>query len=151
MKWKLLIFACFLALIFAAGCSSKAEKLKSKEVSAAKPATENSTLKKPEPQPSTPEKPQKLTLEKVKELAKKGDNLLWGDFKSFEGTEVGSGLYIMSYTIDNKYNVLVGGSTKVKPVYVKLVYYKDKNSGTDNRKMIDIRHDDVEKFIKDNE
>jgi len=151
MKWKLIIFACFLTLIFAAGCSSKAEKLKSKEMSTAKPTTENSTFKKPEPQPSTLQKPQKLTLEKVKELAKKGDNITWQDFESFEGLETGSGLYIMSYTIDDNYYVLVGGSTKMKPVYVKLAYHKDKNNLTENRKMIDIRHDDVEKFLKDNE
>jgi len=151
MKWKLIIFSCFLALIFAAGCSSMAEKHKSKEVSAAKPATENSTLKKPEPQPSTPEKPQKLTLEKVKEISKKGDNISSHDFESFEGVETGSGLYIMRYTIDDNYYILVGGSPKMKPVYVKLIYHKDKNNLTENRKMIDIRHDDVDKFIKDNE
>jgi len=147
MKWKLIIFSCFLTLMFAVGCSSKAEKLKAKEVSAAKPTTENSTLKKPEPQPSTPEKPQKLTLEKVKELAKKGDNLSWKDFKSFEGKEVGSGLYIMAYPIDDKYAVTIGGGgLESKPKYIYLNY----NNNAEKEKYIDIRHDDVEKFINSN-
>ena len=146
MKWKLIIFACFLTLIFAVGCSNKAEKLKSKEVGASKPATENSTLKKPEPQPSAPEKPQKLTLDKVKELAKKGDNLSWKDFKSFEGAEVGSGLRIMAYPIDDKYAVTIGGGSEAKPKYIYLNY----NNNAEKEKYIDIRHDDVEKFINEN-
>ena len=147
MKWKLIILSCFLTLMFAAGCSSKAEKLKAKEVSAGNPATVNPDPKKPEPQPSTPEKPQKLTLEKVKELAKKGDNLSWADFKSFEGKEVGSGLYIIAYPIDDKYAVTIGGGgSEEKPMYIYLIY----NNNAEKENRIDIRHDDVDKFIKEN-
>jgi len=146
MKWRLIIFSCFLTLMFAVGCSSKGEKLKAKEVSAAKPATESSTLKKPEPQPSAPEKPQKLTLEKVKELAKKGDNLSWKDFKSFEGTAGGSGLRIMDYPIDDKYILTIGGGSEAKPMYIYLIY----NNNAEKENRIDIRHDDVDKFINDN-
>lgn len=90
----------------------------------------------------------KMDLDAVKKLSKKGDKLVWGDFKTFEGRDVGSGLYIMEYWIDTKYRLLVGGSgdsrvLNEKPMYV----YLEKKDSKGNPIRIDIRYEDVEKFI----
>jgi len=121
MKWKLLFAMCFLALIFAIGCKKTGIPNKEEQ----KIVQSN-----------------KLTIEAVKSLAKKGDNLSWDDFKSYGGNEIGSGLYIMAYPINNKYELLIGGgSPQESPMYVNLF-----NKST--RKYIDIRHEDIDKFIK---
>lgn len=83
-----------------------------------------------------------LTLNKIIELSSKGEELSWQDFESYNGMEVGSGLYIKSYNIDDNYNLLIGGpSLDEKPMYIYLV-----NKKTDER--IDIRFDDIEEFTK---
>ena len=120
MKLKLFIIICFLTLIFTAGCSST-EMGKTKELKAVK-----SNL---------------LTLETVVDLSKKQDKLSWEDFKSYESKDIGSGLYIKWYPIDNKYELLIGGgSLTEKPMYINLF-----NKTT--QKSIDIRREDVAKFI----
>ncbi len=87
-----------------------------------------------------------LTLEYVQELsASKGEEITWNDFEAFEGTEVGSGLYIMHYAIDDEYSVMIGGTYGEKPWYVRLV----RNLGEDNEEYIDIRQDNVSEFIAD--
>lgn len=82
-----------------------------------------------------------LTIEKVKELAQKGDALTWSDFTDFSGTSVGSGLFIMAYDVDGTdYTILVGGAiVDVKPMYI---YLEDKDNNS-----IDIRRDSVEEFL----
>lgn len=85
-----------------------------------------------------------FTLEKVKKLAEKGDNLDWSDFENFSGTEVGSGLFIMAYNVENTdYWVHVGGVPGEKPWYV----YLSKSEDWDKR--IDIRYDSVDDFLRD--
>lgn len=122
MKWKLFIVICFLTLIFASGC-------KNTEI----PNTEEQITGQ-----ST-----KLTLEIVINLSKKGDKLSWEDFQTYDGgKDIGSGLYIKCYPIDNKYDLLIGGgSLNTKPMYIYL-------SNKVTKKSIDIRHDDIDKFIK---
>ncbi len=75
----------------------------------------------------------KLTLEKVFELADEKDGeLTWTDFEGYGYRVTGFGLYIRSYEIDDRFNLLIGGgSTEEKPMYVRL--------GVDNGKdwMID--------------
>lgn len=82
-----------------------------------------------------------LTIEKVKELSQKGDALDWSDFTDFSGTDIGSGLFIMSYDVEGTdYTVLVGGAgVDVKPMYISLC-------GADGKE-IDIRRDSVEEFL----
>lgn len=46
-----------------------------------------------------------LTLDDVKALAKKGDELVFKDFSNFIGEDIGSGLYLMRYTIDDDFYV----------------------------------------------
>ena len=68
---------------------------------------------------------QPLTMEKLKALVSaKGKELTWSDFEPFEGKDVGSGLFIMYYEIDENYAVTVGGVPTEKPWYIRLICNK---------------------------
>lgn len=82
-----------------------------------------------------------LTLNDVIELSKKGNDLTWDDFKDYISTDIGSGLYIEKYDLEEGYTLLVGGVPSEKPYYIDLYRYDDtKNS-------IDIRTEDVAAFL----
>lgn len=85
---------------------------------------------------------EKLTLDDVVTLSQKGDALTWSDFERYQGREVGSGLYIMRYEIDELFDVLVGGVPDETPWYI----YLRVNNETDDR--IDIRTEDVSTFVE---
>ncbi|MCB2291621.1 hypothetical protein LGK97_18060 [Clostridium sp. CS001] len=121
MKWKLFIVICFLTLIFAIGCK-------------------NTGIPNTEKQKTG--QSIKLTLEIVKSLSKKGDKLSWEDFQTYDSEDIGSGLHIKCYPIDGTYALVIGGgSLKESPMYITL-------SNDDTKKSIDIRHDDIDEFIK---
>ena len=81
-----------------------------------------------------------LTLDDVIELSSKGDELTWEDLEEYKGFETGSGLYIITFVIDDNYSLIVGGTGAVgKPSYAHLTYNDDT--------YIDIRTEDVEAFI----
>ena len=84
----------------------------------------------------------KLTLDDVVLLSQKGDALTWSDFERYQGREIGSGLYIMRYEIDDLFDVLVGGYSDETPWYIYLCV----NSESEDR--IDIRTEDVSTFIE---
>ena len=83
----------------------------------------------------------KLTLEDVVELAKKGDELVWNDFERFKYVDVGSGLIILFFEIDEEFSLRVGGSGDPTPMYINLVW------NADPADFIDIRSEDVTAFI----
>ena len=87
-------------------------------------------------------KKMELTLEKVIELSQKGEELNWSDFAEYESVEVGSGLYILHYELDETFDLLIGGVPSVEPMYMRLA------SDTNHNKFVDIRTDDVEAFIE---
>jgi hypothetical protein len=121
MKCKLFIVICFLTLIFAIGCKNTAVP----------------NIEEQKTGQST-----KLTLEILINLSKKGEELSWEDFQTYDSKDLGSGLYIKLYPIDDKYELLIGGgSHKKSPMYITL-------SNKYTEKSIDIRHDDINKFIK---
>ena len=93
--------------------------------------------------PSIPplQEPAELTLDKVIELAGKGEELTWSDFEQYKSKEIGSGLYILLYNIDENYYLLVGGTPDKKPMYIRLV------SAQDETKYIDIRTESISDFI----
>ncbi|WP_295094647.1 dockerin type I domain-containing protein [Ruminococcus sp.] len=80
-----------------------------------------------------------MTLNDVMRLAELGDELDWADFKNYKGRDVGSGLYIWEYKLEDGYVLDVGGSTDKKPIYIIL--------SCNNEKGIDIRTDDVKEYI----
>lgn len=84
-----------------------------------------------------------LTLDDVITLSQKGEELTWSDFEQYQGREIGSGLYIMQYEIDELFEVLIGGvSYNVKPMYI----YLQVNNEADD--FIDIRTENVSAFIE---
>ena len=86
-----------------------------------------------------------LTLDDVIMLSQKGDALTWSDFEQYQGREIGLGLYIMQYEIDELFEVLVGGvggAPDDKPMYIYLMV---NNEAED---CIDIRTEDVSGFIE---
>jgi hypothetical protein len=65
------------------------------------------------------------------------------DFREYIGKDSGSGLYIMSYPIDERFILLVGsGATSGKPMYVLL-----NKIGTEES--IDIRSENIDKFVNE--
>lgn len=94
---------------------------------------------------------EQLTLTKVKQLAEKGEDLSWDDFKQYKHEDVGSGLYIFRYDIDEKYCLMIGGGKiQAPPMYMRLIYKGDDNKSMDSEAYIDIRTEDVDNFIKNN-
>ena len=85
-----------------------------------------------------------LTLDKVLELSAKGEDLTWSDFEQYESKDVGSGLYIYFYDIDDTFGLWIGGVPSDKPMYMRLA------TKTDLDNAIDIRTGDVKAFIKEN-
>lgn len=84
-----------------------------------------------------------LTLDDVVRLSKKGDKLGWEDFAQYKSKDVGSGLHILLYDIDDGYSLAIGCVPDEKPMYMRLSY------GTAfSDDCIDIRTGDVEAFIK---
>lgn len=88
-----------------------------------------------------------LTLDDVIELSKKGEDINNDDFEDYLHTSIGYGMVIDEYKINENYKLIVGHSYP-KPLYVKLRYIKDKTK--EDYKEIDIRTDNIEKFIHDN-
>ncbi len=116
-KWVTLVLAliCLLGLI---GCTQQEEKIQSDNT---------------------------LTLDKVIELSSKGEELTWSDFEQYAYEDIGSGLYIYRYDIDSNYELRIGGSPSVEPMYIRLV----SKANQDN--YIDIRTENVQDFIKSTE
>lgn len=81
-----------------------------------------------------------LTVEKLKELAKKGGELMWDDFDGYYFEDIGSGLCIRSYEVDGGYKLLIGGgSLNEKPMYINLI-------GKDE-KTVDIRYESIDGIL----
>ncbi len=91
--------------------------------------------------PTPPETGKQLTMDDVIRLSAKGQALSWKDFAEYQGTEVGSGLYIMRYVIDEDYALSIGGVPTEAPMYIYLSYRNDRE--------IDIRTEDVAAFVKE--
>lgn len=82
-----------------------------------------------------------LTLQALQELAEKGENLSWEDFAPYKGNDVGSGLTVMQYVIDDEYAVLIGGNPNEKPLYIYLIH-------KESEEKLDVRSGSVEEFCR---
>lgn len=90
----------------------------------------------------------KMYMDSVIELAKKGHELTWVDFKEYDGTDVGSGIYIMEYKTDIEgYILYVSGVPTIlpdgsvdAPDRIRLTYISENRS-------IDIRDESVIDFV----
>ena len=97
-----------------------------------------------------------LTLKDVIELSKKKDDLTWSGFTGYIYQDIGSGLYIWEFRINegSGYTLWVGGVPPEKPLYIKLFRGINKKEypameGIDTKNGIDIRYDDVQSFINE--
>lgn len=81
-----------------------------------------------------------MTIDDVKELAKKGDALDWSDFEEYKGEDVGSGLYILEFELENGFFLRVGGVPDRKPDYIE--FSRKYGEG------IDIRTEDIDAYLK---
>ena len=95
----------------------------------------------------TPEKEEvtikeKLTIEKVIELSKKGESLTWDDFSQYESKDIGSGLYILLFEIDENFDLMIGGTPNSEPMYIRLT------SKANSENNVDIRTSNVTEFIE---
>lgn len=61
-----------------------------------------------------------ITVNDIIRLSKKGEELTWSDFKNYEYTDIGSGLYVWEFKIENKSSKLKigGGNLEEKPDYI---------------------------------
>lgn len=85
-----------------------------------------------------------LTIDDVVALSGKGEELSWYDFEQYESVDVGSGIYVFVYEIDETFELRIGGVPDEVPFYIRLVT----KVNTDN--YIDIRTDDINAFIEAN-
>ena len=83
---------------------------------------------------------EKLTIDRLKEIIRSCPKLGWSDFEQYESTEIGSGLYISYYNIEDKYSLVIGGVPEDPPYYMNFrvegQYYT-----------IDIREDSLEEYL----
>lgn len=85
-----------------------------------------------------------LTLEDVRTLAQKGDELVFEDFQQYEGVNAGSSMdyYIMVYNVEGSYRLIVRSNQSGKPDSVSLEnIWESSGSG------IDIRYEDIDEFL----
>lgn len=104
-----------------------------KEVTA--PLTESSSQ-------AEEEEKEVLTMEKVLELSDKED-LGWADFENYASQDVGSGLMILEYAINERFILVIGGpGNDEKPMYIRL-------ASLDGEDYIELPTDtdDAEEFI----
>ena len=84
-----------------------------------------------------------LTMAQVRELAKKGDKLTWADIIKYKGTNAGKDMVVVSFPVEDDFKLTAAGTDLDKPpMYVTLT----KNGKS---KGIDIRHEDIDAYIKE--
>ena len=89
-----------------------------------------------------------LTRIDVLELSEKGENLTWGDLKSFKhGRDIGSGLYIVVYDIDDKYGLMVGGGAPIEDEHPAYAYLINKTAEQKIDIIVDIMKENPNSFL----
>ena len=80
-----------------------------------------------------------LTLENIRRLSQKGDALTWSDFDRYECSDVGSGMIVLRYPIDDEYTLIVGGPSREQPpMYLRL---------TRAQEAVELRGGDIDTFL----
>lgn len=91
-----------------------------------------------------------LTLEDVQELARKGEALSWENFEGFRYEDIGSGLYVYRYEIDETFDLLIGAGdareARGEPQYILL--RAKPAPGWAVPDAVDIRREDAAAFIR---
>ena len=91
------------------------------------PLVQTTITTKPIQNPNIPNTTRKITKDDIIKLSKKGDALTWSDFEEYEHTDIGSGLYIWQFIINDDLKLLIGGVPEIKPYYIMLENYDGKS------------------------
>ena len=84
-----------------------------------------------------------LSLNDVIILSQKENELTWSDFEGFSYSDIGSGLFIWDFEINERFHLrVIGGSTNVAPTSIRL----GANDGSES--WIDIREGGVTEFVQ---
>ena len=106
------------------------------------------SVKNPSEPPVMNPHEEQLSLAEVRQLAEKGEDLSWDDFAQYKHEDIGSGLYIFLYDIDENYCLLIGGGgMQTPPMYIRLVFKASNSNFIDDGEYIDIRTEGIENFI----
>lgn len=82
---------------------------------------------------SEPETEKLLTVDRILELSGRED-LTWEDFQDYPSEDIGSGLHILKYDIDDDFCLLVGGGgMDQEPMYIRAVSARDQEDYIDIR------------------
>lgn len=134
---KKTLFTIIIIIIFITGCKRNL----SNEIQSIHETTNNSETEEFEFNPNPTEV---LTLDKVRELALKGEELSWKDFNNYYGTNVGMGISIIIYNLGDGY-VLTLYITNYDDNPKSFDIILSNEERTDD---IDIRYNDVEAYLK---
>ena len=106
------------------------------------------SVKNPSEPPVIEPHEEQLSLAEVRQLAEKGEDLSWDDFGQYKHKDIGSGLHVFLYDIDENYCLLIGGGdTQSAPLYIRLVFKASNSNFIDDGEYIDIRTESIEDFI----
>ena len=106
------------------------------------------SVKNPSEPPVMEPHEEQLSLAEVRQLAEKGEDLSWDDFGQYKHEDIGSGLHVFLYDIDENYCLLIGGGdTQSAPLYIRLVFKTRNSNFIDDGEYIDIRTESIEDFI----
>ncbi len=106
------------------------------------------SVKNPSEPPVMNPHEEQLSLAEVRQLAEKGEDLSWDDFAQYKHEDIGSGLYIFLYDIDENYCLLIGGGgMQTPPMYIRLVFKAGNSNVIDAGEYIDIRTESIDDFI----
>jgi hypothetical protein len=91
--------------------------------------------------------PEKITFDDVIQLSKKGDELTWSDFDQYVYEDIGSGLYIFKYEIENDdtYLLIGGDNLNEKPSYIDICNESLVTHEIESR--LDIRSDEFKELL----
>ena len=76
------------------------------------------SVKNPSEPPVMEPHEEQISLAEVRQLAEKGEDLSWDNFAQYEYEDIGSGLYIFLYDIDENYCLLIWWRGNADPTYV---------------------------------
>lgn len=86
-----------------------------------------------------------LTIEELCNIvSEKGNDLTWSDFEGYESFEVGSGIFILHYPINDDFFLAIAGMPDEEPKEIRLVYKGEEGV------YITLPDGDIDEFVTEN-
>ena len=97
---------------------------------------------------SSEEPKRELTIDELKVIAEKGENILWSDFEPYiYHFRAGSGIITTSYLIGEEYILTIAGWPDAYISSIRLSTAVKVGESTDEYREIDIRTESIDDFI----